>query len=66
MIVNEPGTLDNFISTKTRVELVDLPKVGCLQSLFSAPRQLMSVVEGREVTVNYKKKDSLKFIFLLH
>ena len=28
----------------------------CKRSLFSAPRQLISVVKGREVIVNYNKK----------
>ena len=54
--VSKPATLDKFISTKSRSQLVDLPKVRCEQSVFSAPRQLMSVVEGREVIVNYIKK----------
>ena len=49
----KPGALAKIISTKTRVELVDLPKEHSKLSLFSAPRQLMSVVEGHEVIVNY-------------
>ena len=53
---SKPATLVKFISTKSRVQLVDLPKVRCEQNVFSAPRQLMSVVEGREVIVNYIKK----------
>ena len=53
-----PETLDNFISTKFRVQLVDLPKTCCEQSVFSAPRQRMSVVEGREVIVGCIKKRS--------
>ena len=58
------------MSTKSRVQLVDLPKVRCEQSVFSAPRQLMSVVEGLEVIVNYTKKpcpviSELSFKFLL-
>ena len=44
------------MSTKTQVQLVDLPKVRCKQSVFSAPRQLISVVKGREVIVNYNQK----------
>ena len=68
---SKPATLDKFISTKTRVKLVDLPKVRCEQSVFSAPRQLMSVDEGREVIVNYIEKirpviSELLFKFLLH
>ena len=43
-------------SRETWVQLADLPKVRCERSVFSAPRQRMSVVEGREVIViNIKK-----------
>ena len=46
------GTLAIMISRKSRVQLVDLRKVCCKRNLFSAPsRQLMSVVEGREVFI---------------
>ncbi len=70
IFVAKPGALDNFILTKNRVGLVDLPKGCCEQKLFSKPRQLMSVVEGREVFVNYTKKvfsviSKLMFDFLL-
>ena len=66
----KPGTLANFISKKTRVEFVDLPKVFCEQTVFSAPRQLMIVVECREVIINYINKkrsviSALLFKFLL-
>ena len=37
-------------------KLADLPKVCCERRVFSAPRQRMSVVEGREVIVNNIKK----------
>ena len=47
----EPGTFAKPIAKKTRVQLADLLKVRCEESLFSAPRQLMRVVEGREVIV---------------
>ena len=54
--VSTPGTFASFISRKTWVQLADLPKVRCERSVFSAPRQRMSVVEGREVIViNIKK-----------
>ena len=71
MIVSKSGTLAKFISTKTGVQLVDLPKVCCKESVFSAPRQLISVVKGREVIVNNNKKirpviSELTFNFLLH
>ena len=67
----EPGTFEKPIAKKTRVQLADLLKVMCEESLFSAPRQLMRVVEGREVIVNYIKKirpviSELTFNFLLH
>ena len=69
--VSTPGTLAKFISRKTRVQLADLPKVRCERSVFSAPRQRMSVVEGREVIFYYIKKIrrvifELSIIFLLH
>ena len=69
--VSTPGTLAKFISRKTRVQLADLPKVRCERSVFSAPRQRMSVVEGREVIVNYIEKicpviSELSINFLLH
>ena len=51
-----PAHLKNPLRKKTRVQLADLLKVMCEDSLFSAPRQLLSVVEGREVIViNIKK-----------
>jgi len=56
IFVSTPGTFASFISRKTWVQLADLPKVRCERSVFSAPRQRMSVVEGREVIViNIKK-----------
>ena len=55
-IAPKPGALAKFISKKTRVKFVDLPKVFCEQTVFSAPRQLMNVVECREVIVNYINK----------
>ena len=54
--VSTPGTFASFISRKTWVQLADLPKVRCERSVFSAPRQRMSVVEGREVIVINLKK----------
>ena len=67
---SNPGTLAKFISRKIRVWLVDLPKLGCKRRVFSAPRQLMSVVEVREVILNDMKKirpeiSELTFYFLL-
>ena len=54
--VSTPGTVASFISRKTWVQLADLPNVRWERSVFSAPRQRMSVVEGREVIViNIKK-----------
>ena len=66
-----PGTLAKLISRKNRVQLADLPKVRFSRSVFSAPRQRMSVVEGREVIFYYIKKIrrvifELSIISLLH
>ena len=68
---SNPGTLAKFVLTKSRVQFVDRPKVRFKQSVFLAPRQRMSVIEGREVIVSYKKKIrpvifELSFNFLLH
>ena len=65
-----PGALAKLISTRIRVQLVDLPEMRREQSLFSAPQKRLSVVDGREVIANYLQlmrsvisELSLKFIF---
>ena len=51
-LTRNPAHLISSSQKKTRVQFVDLPKKCCELRLFSAPRQRMSVVEGRDVIVN--------------
>ena len=62
LFVSKSVTLAKLISTKSCVQTVDLPKVSCARSVSSpAPLQRLSVIDERELIVNYRKSFAVDF-----